>query len=314
MFMKTCTLIGSASSLLALALFACASTPHQSTSSGPGVHVQRATSTERTMVSEPQITAPKSDRRAKNALADYAAARDSTTENSSSSTSNADNVPALLRHCSRNQILDAIRQRESPELALIVAKWPDDSQGPLLVSYRQGQGASNIATADARVYRVRSSSSCIDVLASGQLKIPTTICVDHDVPPEGSSWELSVDPRTYSIAPNSATFALQIKCSISEPSSGGEESHRFLFEQRGQLLVQILTFKAEAGSLDRVSRIETSEHTELTTTSRMTNGHYDLTLVTHTERQISPLDDQPVKSLGQEKSTRTLRWSEGTYR
>jgi len=156
---------------------------------------------------------------------------------------------------------------------------------------------------------VRKGAPCIVVVSRGRLDLPGGTCVDYDGPFDGSAWELSFDERSYEIGPAKRAFTLMLTCSISEPASGGEESHVFLFEQRDGKLVQLLTYQAEAGSLDRASRVETLEHTELAFGRSQRGGYYDVVLMTHVERQTAPLDDAPPRVIAREEVTRTLRWA-----
>jgi hypothetical protein len=149
--------------------------------------------------------------------------------------------------------------------------------------------------------------------ASGVLDFPTDICTDLANPPETSTREFSLDAEPYSLATNTLAIGVRLTCSISVPSAEGEETHAALLIREGDALHQVLWLVLSRGSLDRVSRVETSEETAFSLLPSVHSGYRDVSTRTTISRRTVPLDASPDRTPSVTKRTRVFVWDGSRY-
>lgn len=165
----------------------------------------------------------------------------------------------------------------------------------------------------AKSFLVSDASGQLVREASGALELPEGACVDLANPPNATTFELEWDTTPYPISEGRVASGVRLRCSISVPSSDGEESHLVLLVREATALKQIFWLRTGAGSLDRVSRVEVSEESTLSILKTRHNAHYDLAVVTVRTRRIAPLDAPTSQVLSANKLRHRFFWDGMRY-
>jgi hypothetical protein len=143
--------------------------------------------------------------------------------------------------------------------------------------------------------------------------LSAALCIDRDASSAGPVIELNIEPQGHEIAPGHQALAIQVQCSVSEPSAAGEETHSLLFEQRGARLVQVFSFMRSRSVLDRVSQIDTSEESVLSVLASQQSGYFSLKLYRVTRRTRIADEDESQRTLEVHPNNQVFEWNGSEY-
>jgi hypothetical protein len=222
-------------------------------------------------------------------------------------------LPEALDSYPQAHVLDVLDLEAGPLLQLRAARNVTGFDGILALSFRKPTAHSSLRDLDARVFVLREQAGTLSREAHGHVRLPSNICVDNDAGGRGPMRELSIETFGYDLAPVHKAFVVRVTCSISQPSSAGEETHLLLFERLGSRLEQIFMFTQSHTMLDRVSQVDTTEESTLSVSQVQRAGYFALKLHSVTTRTRIPDDEVPERTLDMYTKHQRFEWNGSKY-
>ena len=225
----------------------------------------------------------------------------------------APEVADALGAWTRAELYWALETPEDDAVQLRVRREPFAPNQLWVLAFRAQPRRQPSAAATAKVFLLSAASGQLVREARGALEFPENVCVDLANPPAASTFELEWDKTSYRISEARVAIGVRLTCSISVPSSEGEESHLALLIRDTTALKQIFWLTTSAGSLDRVNRVETSEESTLSLLRTHHHAYNDLAVVTVRTRRTAPLDTATWQVLDTNKFQRRFIWDGMRY-
>jgi hypothetical protein len=213
----------------------------------------------------------------------------------------------------RKDLLGALSLRDSATLAIRSTRAAGQPTSTLIVTYVVPPSSRPLKAMDARLHLVQRQKEKLEIKASGRLRFPATICADDDAPVGPADRDLAVDGEPVQIAPDRTAFVVHFRCSTSQASRQGEERHLFLVEPHGSALTQLFSFAESRSEFDRVSSLETDEHTQLRFAREQHAGYFDITLRVEKKRKQVATDHGLDRALTSETRDYSYQRSGATY-